>query len=115
MVRDSARPSALLSLSRLTLCRPLTDYPQQARWRVTQKETTSRLQDEFQTAVTLKGQYIDSSKTPAEGERKLYLHLEAQSRQILQNCILEIKRLLNEETLKVGARSAGGGRYNVLS
>ena len=96
----------------------INDYPQQARWKVTQKETTSRLQDEFQTAVTLKGQYIDpSGKTPVvEGERKLYLHLEAQSKQILQNCILEIKRLLNEETLRVGARasSAGGARYSIM-
>ena len=97
----------------------INDYPQQARWKVTQKETTSRLQDEFQTAVTLKGQYIEPGKTPSEGERKLYLHLEAQSSMILQNCIVEIKRLLNEETLKVGARTlgggGGGGRYNVLN
>ena len=92
----------------------INDYPQQARWRVTQKETTSRLQDEFQTAVTLKGQYVPEGKAPAEGERRLYLHLEAQTSQILQNCILEIKRLLNEETLKVGARSSGGGRYSVM-
>ena len=94
----------------------INDYPQQARWKVTQKETTSRLQDEFQTAVTLKGQYIESGKTPAEGERKLYLHLEAQSRQILSTCILEIKRLLNEETLRVSgaSKSGGGGRYSVM-
>ena len=94
----------------------INDYPQQARWKVTQKETTSRLQDEFQTAVTLKGQYIESGKTPAEGVRKLYLHLEAQSRQILSTCILEIKRLLNEETLRVSgaSKSGGGGRYSVM-
>ncbi|KAL7552214.1 hypothetical protein ACHAWF_015957 [Thalassiosira exigua] len=94
----------------------INDYPQQARWRVTQKETTSRLQDEFATAVTLKGQYVEGGKAPAEGERKLYLHLEAQSRQVLQTCVLEIKRLLNEETLKAGARAAGGGggRYSVV-
>lgn len=94
----------------------INNYPQQARWRVTQKETTSRLQDEFQTAVTLRGQYVESGKAPAEGERRLYLQLEAQTSQILANCILEIKRLLNEETLKVGARASGGGggRYSVL-
>lgn len=94
----------------------INDYPQQARWKVTQKETTSRLQDEFQTAVTLKGQYTPSGKSPAEGERRLYLHLQAQTSQLLQNCIVEIKRLLNEETLKVGARSVGGGggRYSVM-
>ena len=66
----------------------INDYPREAQWKVTQKETTSRLQDEFQTAVT---------------------------ECILKNCVLEIRILLNEETLRVGARALGGGRrYNVL-
>ena len=86
------------------------------RWKVTQKETTSRLQDEFQTAVTLKGSYCAPNAQPPEGERRLYLHLEATSERILSTCIQEIRRLLNEETLRVGARGIGGGshRYNVL-
>eukprot|EP00978_Attheya_sp_CCMP212_P008795 scaffold20686_cov42-Attheya_sp.AAC.1 len=97
----------------------INDYPREARWKVTQKETTSRLQDEFQTAVTLKGSHFGPNRVPAEGERKLYLHLEATSERILQNCIVEIRRLLNEETLRVGAKSLGGGqsgssRYSVL-
>eukprot|EP00934_Nitzschia_sp_Nitz4_P006459 Nitzschia sp. Nitz4//scaffold4_size323378//89118//93846//NITZ4_000641-RA/size323378-augustus-gene-0.9-mRNA-1//1//CDS//3329553342//6449//frame0 len=94
----------------------INDYPREARWKVTQRETTSRLQDEFQTAVTLKGEYFGPGRTPGEGERRLYLHLEATSERILANCVVEIKRLLNEETLRVGARSGGGGghRYNVL-
>jgi ATP-dependent RNA helicase DDX46/PRP5 len=96
----------------------INDYPREARWKVTQRETTSRLQDEFQTAVTLKGVHFDSSRTPKAGERRLYLHLEATSERILQNCVLEIQRLLNEETLRVGARGIGGGasshKYNVL-
>jgi len=95
----------------------INDYPQQARWKVTQKETTSRLQDDFQTAVTLKGEYFAPTRTPAEGERKLYLHLEAISEHILKNGTLEIRRLLNEETLRVGAKGmAGGGghKYSVL-
>ena len=95
----------------------INDYPREARWKVTQKETTSRLQDEFQTAVTLKGEYFGAGRTPAVGERKLYLHLEATSDRVLQNCVLEIKRLLNEETLRVGTRGSSNGgssRYNVL-
>jgi hypothetical protein len=33
----------------------------------------------------------------------------------LQNCVLEIRRLLNEETLRVGTRGASSGhKYNVL-
>lgn len=95
----------------------INDYPREARWKVTQKETTSRLQDEFQTAVTLKGEFFGPGRSPGEGERRLYLHLEATSERVLQNCVLEIKRLLNEETLRVGARAASGSsshKYNVL-
>lgn len=96
----------------------INDYPREARWKVTQKETTSRLQDEFQTAVTLKGEFFGPGRTPGDGERKLYLHLEATGERILENCVVEIKRLLNEETLRVSARGASGSgsshKYNVV-
>jgi ATP-dependent RNA helicase DDX46/PRP5 len=93
----------------------INDYPREARWKVTQKETTSRLQDEFQAAVTLKGKYIAPNTEPEEGERRLYLHVEATTDRILQTCIHEIKRLLNEETLRVGTKGLGGShKYNVL-
>lgn len=95
----------------------INDYPREARWKVTQRETTSRLQDEFRTAVTLKGSYFGPGRTPGDGERRLYLHLEATSEQILKHCVMEIQRLLNEETLRVGAKGGGGSsshKYNVL-
>ena len=95
----------------------INDYPREARWKVTQKDTTSRMQDEFRTAVTLKGSYFPPGKEPGPGERKIYLHLEATSDTILRNAVLEIQRLLNEETLRVSAKQAGGGashKYNVL-
>jgi len=95
----------------------INDYPREARWKVTQKETTTRLQDEFQTAVTLKGVYIASGQSPEEGQRRLYLHLESTSERVLQNCVVEIKRLLNEETLRVGAKASSttsGHKYSVL-
>lgn len=94
----------------------INDYPREARWKVTQKETTSRLQDEFRTAVTLKGSYFPPGREPAEGERKLYLHLEATSGTILRNGVMEIYRLLNEETLRVSAKvsASTSHKYNVL-
>jgi ATP-dependent RNA helicase DDX46/PRP5 len=97
----------------------INDYPREARWKVTQRETTSRLQDEFRTAVTLKGSHYAPGKSPGPGERRLYLHLEAASERSLQDCVLEIQRILNEETLRVSARSVPGGsisahKYNVL-
>lgn len=92
----------------------INDYPREARWKVTQKDTTSRLQDEFQTAVTLKGSYFPPGKPPGKNERRLYLHLEAKAEMILKKCVLEIQRLLNEETLRVGARGSSSHKYNVM-
>jgi ATP-dependent RNA helicase DDX46/PRP5 len=94
----------------------INDYPREARWKVTQKETTSRMQEEFQTAVTMKGSFFPPGKEPGPGERKVYLHLEAASENTLRNAVLEIQRMLNEETLRVSTRSTIGGshKYNVL-
>jgi ATP-dependent RNA helicase DDX46/PRP5 len=92
----------------------INDYPREARWKVTQRETTSRLQDEFRTAVTLKGSYFAPGKVPSGTERRLYLHLESTSERNIQNCVLEIHRLLNEETLRVSVKGVGGHKYNVL-
>ena len=97
----------------------INDYVREARWKVTQKDTTIRMQEEFRTAVTLKGSYFPPGKEPGPGERRLYLHLEATSENVLKKAVLEIERLLNEETLKVASKSSVGGssshRYNVLS
>ena len=98
----------------------INDYPREARWKVTQKDTTSRLQDEFRTAVTLKGSYYPPGKSP-EGpkDRRLYLNLEAKSEIVLKKCVQEIQRLLNDETLRVSARgssssSSASAKYSVL-
>lgn len=94
----------------------INDYPREARWKVTQKESTSRLQDEFRTAVTMKGSYVPPGREPGPNERKIYLHLEATSSTILRNAVLEIQRMLNEETLRVSMKNVGTGshKYNVL-
>lgn len=93
----------------------INDYPREARWKVTQRETTSRLQDEFKTAVTLKGTHFPPGREPQGDERRLYLHLESASDISLRNCVLEIQRLLNEETLRVSAKQSGGShKYSVL-
>lgn len=96
----------------------INDYPRDARFKVTQRDTTSRLQYEFKTAVVLKGSYIPPERTPALGESKLHLHLECTSDVLLKKCALEIQRILNEETLRVSSKSASGTtgshKYSVL-
>jgi ATP-dependent RNA helicase DDX46/PRP5 len=95
----------------------INNYPREARWKVTQKETTARMQDEFRTAVIMKGSYFPPGKDPGPGERKVYLHLESTSDTILRTAVLEIQRMLNEETLRVSAKasnSLGSHKYNVV-
>lgn len=94
----------------------INDYPREALWKVTQKETTNRMQDEFRTAVTVKGSYVAPDKDPPPGERKIYLHMEAAEIVLLQSAVLEIQRLLSEETLRVSAKAAGVGssKYTVI-
>lgn len=96
----------------------INDYPREALWKVTQKETTNRMQDEFRTAVTVKGSYVAPGADPPPGERKIYLHMEAEEIVLLQSAVLEIQRLLSEETLRVSAKAAAGGvgshKYTVI-
>ena len=68
--------------------------------------------------MTLTGQHIAPNAEPKDGERRLYLHVEATTDRILKTRVQEIHRLLNEETLRVGTKALGGGggshKYNVL-
>ena len=57
---------------------PINDYPQKARWRVTNKETMVQLIDMTGASVTNKGIYYESGKEPpVEGPPKLHLLIES--------------------------------------
>jgi len=57
---------------------PINDYPQKARWRVTNKETMVQLIDMTGASVTNKGIYYEPGKEPPiEGPPKLHLLIES--------------------------------------
>ncbi|TFK43394.1 P-loop containing nucleoside triphosphate hydrolase protein [Crucibulum laeve] len=57
---------------------PINDYPQKARWRVTNKETMVQLIDMTGASVTNKGIYYEHGKEPPpEGPPKLHLLIES--------------------------------------
>jgi len=57
---------------------PINDYPQKARWRVTNKETMVQLIDMTGASVTNKGIYYETGKEPpVEGPPKLHLLIES--------------------------------------
>jgi len=99
---------------------PINDYPQKARWRVTNKETMVQLIDITGASVTNKGIYYEQGKEPPpEGPPKLHLLVESNEEHRVEQAVREIKRLLVEASaaaLQAEARNptATAGRYSVI-
>ncbi|TFL05682.1 P-loop containing nucleoside triphosphate hydrolase protein [Pterulicium gracile] len=99
---------------------PINDYPQKARWRVTNKETMVQLVDMTGASVTNKGIYYEAGKEPPmEGPPKLHLLVESNEEFRVEQAVREIKRLLIEASaaaLQAEMRnpSAPSGRYSVI-
>ncbi|KAH7105462.1 P-loop containing nucleoside triphosphate hydrolase protein [Auriculariales sp. MPI-PUGE-AT-0066] len=99
---------------------PINDYPQKARWRVTNKETMSHLVELTGASVTNKGIYYEQGKEPpVEGPPKLHLLIESNEEFRVEQAVREIKRLLIEASaaaMAAEARNPSGtiGRYSVV-
>jgi ATP-dependent RNA helicase DDX46/PRP5 len=92
----------------------INDYPQLARWKVTQKETINQVIDRTNVAVTARGMYCAPGKTLPPNEEKLNLRIEAPSEMGVENAIAEFQRMLNDETLRVASHSSSQGKYKVV-
>ncbi|KAK7049634.1 pre-mRNA processing RNA-helicase [Paramarasmius palmivorus] len=98
---------------------PINDYPQKARWRVTNKETMVQLIDMTGASVTNKGIYYEPGKEPPlDGPPKLHLLVESNEEYRVEQAVREIKRLLIEASaaaLQAEMRNpTSTGRYSVL-
>ncbi|KAJ7228786.1 P-loop containing nucleoside triphosphate hydrolase protein [Mycena pura] len=99
---------------------PINDYPQKARWRVTNKETMVQLIDMTGASVTNKGIYYETGKEPPlDGPPKLHLLVESNEEFRVEQAVREIKRLLIEASaaaLQAEMRNptVTSGRYSVL-
>ena len=51
----------------------INDFPQNARWKVTHKETLGPISDWTGAAITTRGQFFPPGKVPGPRDRKLYL------------------------------------------
>ncbi|CAO3635620.1 unnamed protein product [Cunninghamella blakesleeana] len=97
----------------------INDFPQKARWKVTNKEQISQISEITGAAITTRGTFFAAGKQPGPNERKLYLFIEGDSELVLEKAKREIKRILEEATvasLEAEARIGGGtsGRYSVV-
>uniref|UniRef100_A0AAV1UIW0 RNA helicase n=1 Tax=Peronospora matthiolae TaxID=2874970 RepID=A0AAV1UIW0_9STRA len=90
----------------------INDYPQQARWRVTQKEASDSVAELTGAAVITRGSYIPAGRKPNPSERKLYLAIEGSTQSSVIEARRELQRILDETTMQVGL---GGDKYGKYS
>ncbi|KAJ3196163.1 pre-mRNA processing RNA-helicase [Irineochytrium annulatum] len=99
----------------------INDYPQKARWKVTNKEQIVQITEMSGAAITTRGTYVLPGKQPGPNERKLFLHklqfIEGESQLSIDIAKKEIKRILKEETnMALESGSMGGSaRYLVTN
>ncbi|KTW27009.1 hypothetical protein T552_02501 [Pneumocystis carinii B80] len=95
----------------------INDFPQKARWAVTNRTNIARIIDLTGTSITNKGNWYPPGKPVPPGETKLYILIEGETQISVDRALYELKRLLTEGTvsaLESEIRSGISGRYSVL-
>lgn len=95
----------------------INDFPQNARWKVTSKETLAHICEYADVGMAVRGQYYPNNKEVAPGDRKLYLQIESLNERGLQLAKAEVARLIKEEMMKMqnpALQLVNRGRYKVL-
>lgn len=89
---------------------PINDYPQKARWKVTNKEQMTLLVEHSNASITMRGNYYPPGEEPVfGGEPKLHLLVESNDREKVQAAIDEIRRNLVEASMAALNNADRGG------
>ncbi|CAK7265385.1 pre-mRNA processing RNA-helicase [Sporothrix epigloea] len=95
----------------------INDFPQKARWAVTNRTNVAKILDSTGTSITTKGTfYAAGAKVPPGGEAKLYLLIEGDTELAVGNALTELTRLLREGTVAAAdadSRAPASGRYTI--
>ncbi len=95
----------------------INDFPQKARWAVTNRTNVAKILDSTATSITTKGTfYAAGAKVPPGGEAKLYLLIEGDTEVAVGNALTELTRLLREGTMAAAdaeSRAPASGRYTI--
>ncbi|KAL8715248.1 MAG: hypothetical protein Q9220_001206 [cf. Caloplaca sp. 1 TL-2023] len=96
----------------------INDFPQKARWAVTNRTNVAKILEATGTSITTKGSFYGTGKEPQAGENpKLYILVEGDTEVVVTNAMRELMRLLKEGTIAAAdsdARAPASGRYNVV-
>lgn len=96
----------------------INDFPQKARWAVTNRTNVAKILEATGTSITSKGVFYAEGKEPDEGgEPKLYILVEGDTEIVVEDAMRELTRLLREGLqahLDQEVRAPTGGRYQVV-
>jgi ATP-dependent RNA helicase DDX46/PRP5 len=96
----------------------INDFPQKARWAVTNRTNVAKILEATGTSITTKGSFYPAGKeVPAGGDPKLYILVEGDTELVVTNAMRELMRLLKEGTMAAAdaeGRAPASGRYNVV-
>lgn len=95
----------------------INDFPQRARWAVTNRTNVAKILEATGTSITTKGSFYAAGKeVPAGGDPKLYILVEGDTEVVVTNAMRELMRHLKEGTIAAAeseGRAPTGGRYTV--
>lgn len=95
----------------------INDFPQKARWSVTNRTNVAKILDATSTSITTKGTFYPAGKEPQPGQDpKLYILVEGDSELVVAMALQELTRLLEEGTKiaeDAASRAPASGRYTV--
>ncbi|KAI5808819.1 P-loop containing nucleoside triphosphate hydrolase protein [Peziza echinospora] len=96
----------------------INDFPQKARWAVTNRTNIAKVLEATGTSITTKGTFYPPGKAPQAGQDpKLYILVEGDTELVVTNAMRELKRLLAEGTAAAvdsENRAPASSRYSVL-
>lgn len=95
----------------------INDFPQKARWAVTNRTNVAKILEATGTSITTKGTFYPAGKEPAPGaDPKLYILIEGDTEVVVGNALAEMTRLLKEGTIAASEadnRAPASGRYTI--
>ena len=96
----------------------INDFPQKARWAVTNRTNVAKILEATGTSITTKGSFYPTGKdVQPGGDPKLYILVEGDTEVVVTNAMRELMRLLKEGTMAAAdaeGRAPASGRYNVI-
>jgi ATP-dependent RNA helicase DDX46/PRP5 len=95
----------------------INDFPQKARWAVTNRTNVAKILEATGTSITTKGSFYPPGKeVPAGADPKLYILIEGDTEVVVSKALTELTRLLREGTIAAAdaeSRAPASGRYTI--